>query len=97
MRTGLREADIRRLAALLRGGEPWQRVRTVIPHVSPATVESFKALIMERAAEPGPATKLAVPITPEEERERLDAWVEARRAGRKAPVVVVRSVGRARR
>lgn len=82
-RQGLRNADLEKLAALMRGGASWDDARTVIRDVAPRIVESFKAVVIERAAQPGLATTFPTPLSAEGEEARLDKWVEAQRAGRK--------------
>ncbi len=93
MREGLREADLRRLAALVRGGTSYeQAVAAEFRDVNPEVLDNFRAHVIELAKEPGEVASLAVPPTPEEEARRTRLWLDS--LGRPtAPLKAIRSIG----
>ncbi|MFT3917307.1 MAG: hypothetical protein QM704_25445 [Anaeromyxobacteraceae bacterium] len=93
-RQGLRDADVRHAAALLRGGLPWPEVAAVVaPDVPPEMLTAWRPQIEAAAREPGPVLRPTRPPTPEEDRRRLDAWLESEERGKHA-VAVRRSLRR---
>jgi len=63
MREGLRDADIQRLAALVRGGASFEQAAAEISDVNPAVLLRFSAHVIELAKEPGSVARTAPPAT----------------------------------
>lgn len=96
MRVSLRNTEVHRLAALLRGGATWeQAIATLRERIAPGAIAGWRSDIEALAKEPGPSERLPPPPEPVDEREALEAWRESLRRPEGA-VTVVRSLGRGR-
>jgi hypothetical protein len=72
MREGLRDSEITRLAALLRGGATYEEAAAAeCADVSPEVLIAFKAHVLALAQEPGPTATLPVPRSAEDDREAM--------------------------
>lgn len=97
-RLGLRDADVRQAAALLRGGASWAQVAAAVaPDADPETLAAWRPEIERLSREPGPAAALPRRPGPEERERGLRAWLDQPGRRRGAGVTVVRSLGPPRR
>lgn len=93
-RISIRNTEVHRLAALLRGGATWeQAIATLRERISPSAMEAWRSDIEALAREPGPSLPLPPEPQPVDEREALESWRESLRRPEGA-VTVVRSLGR---
>jgi hypothetical protein len=93
MRDGLRDADVYRIAALLRGGASWDDAVSEFRDVMPEVLAGWRAHIVALSECPGPVAYLPSPTTPEEERQRLRAWLRSQGHGEAPTFKVIRALG----
>lgn len=95
-RVSIRNTEVQRLAALLRGGATWeQAIATLRERMAPAAIEGWRDEIEALAKEPGLSERLPPPPEPKEEEVALEAWRESLRRPCGA-IHAVRSLGRGR-
>jgi hypothetical protein len=96
-RVSIRNTEIQRLAALLRGGATWeQAVGTLRERISPSAIAAWRSDIEALAKEPGPSARLPPPPEPVDEAVALEAWRESLRRSRPSGIRTIRSAGRRR-
>lgn len=82
MRNGLRDADVLRLAALLRGGHTWEEAISEFTDVPLEALTAWKAIATEEAAQPGRIGHLRPPpLTEAEALEHSRLLFSDRRTG----------------
>ena len=95
-RISIRNTEVHRLAALLRGGATWeQAVGTLRERIAPAAMEAWRSDIEALAKEPGPSAPLPPQPEPVDEEVALEAWRESLRS-RSDAIRAVRSLERRR-
>jgi len=68
----MRDQDVRRLAALVRGGASYEQAAAAeFRDVNPEVLLAFKASVIELASEPGAVATIPPPVTAEDDREAM--------------------------
>jgi hypothetical protein len=93
-RISIRNTEVHRLAALIRGGATWEQAITTLRERTPG-IEAWREDIEALAKEPGPSAPLPPQPEPVDEEVALEAWRESLRS-RSDAIRAVRSLGRRR-